>query len=1793
MREQTTILVVDDMEINRAILAELFQSECTVLEAENGQEALDLLKARPEIDLVILDIVMPVLDGFATLKVIRGEPSWAHLPVVICTEHAEVDVQVRALDLGSTDFITKPFNARVVRHRIRNLIEMREMERKIAEQQRAHQLRDTLSSIVSPLGLFEFTENHVKALYMNQSMSDMVTSACGSTTAFSTDMLGTLYPEDAQLLVELLQGNQKNGTPVDMTYHITRQDGTVATHELHALSIRYEHFQNPIYLTSISDVTDQRRTELALRDADQRLKSLINAVPGGIITFEMSETPRITFFNDTACDIVKLTRAEFQKQAEENVYAFLFPEDVHILRDLAARFLAHPQAMGDTFRVVCKDGEIRWVRLSASPLVTVDGTLLANCVCSDVSVEKESDLKLEQAFKEMQYRSEHDALTALWNRETFNQKAQELLLKNADIPHVLLALNIQRFKVVNELFGTDMGDRVLITLSRGMERLFGDIGVCGRMEADHFMACFPSSELNMERIMHMLDSEMKAQYVDYHIEVLFGVYQVHNVHVAVDQMCDRASMALKTIKGSAVKRYAFYDENMRKNMMEEQGIIEEMNDALEQGQFIPYLQPIYNLNTLTPVSAEVLVRWKHPEKGMISPGTFIPLFERNGFITKLDYSLWEQACAILHRWKVNHMPLVPLSINISRIDLYHPQLCEDLVGLLRKYDLDPSLLKLEITESAYIDDMEVLTAVLRRLRAAGFRILMDDFGSGYSSLNTLKDMPINILKVDMRFLEELEDSPRAASILTSVVRMAKWLELPVIAEGVETKAQLDFLYSIGCDDGQGYYFSRPIPLADFETLLQNVNPENSHRRSSSVQECNLDFLWNPSMDVNLLFNTMIGGMAIFELREGALEVRRVNDAYYHVMGLTPQQVFRDSQDAFEDVFPDDREPLLEACLSALRSDRVEYVTIRRKHGDGHMIWLENKIRHLASDSEFPVFLFIVNDVTTQKEYDLTRTLSQYTQLMRNLFYNVYEVNFTTNQFSEVYHSDGSPLAPPITLEEASQRYKKLYHPDDQELFLKTYDPAYLKASFQHIAPSRALTLEHRKMSPNGSHRWASRTFIKIDGPGHEDVYLLCTSSDGDKADRQMLVSDIQKNLESIANNVLMGLCLYEYLDGQVKLLYVSDNYKRMLGYTPLEFTTFGKDPFACVFPEDQAALMDALKELCRTGLPFGLEFHVQRKNGGVGCFRTESSALYSAPGEPMLVLASNADITELKQTQEHLYSLLNEIPIGVGIIEFEGAPSLAYLNQPLAQIFGYDKEELRGKAPEELADILPFYSKDGVAEKVQDAELLQASPSTSRVYSCKRKDGKAIWVRFYYTLTHLEKGMPICCIAASEVTHYVESSRTLQWEQERSRLLSEYADLLTFDYDVPKDALTLHFHPLLGEAYTQVTENHLHALAQSTMLLDQFKPLYQKALQAACAEPLENTLEFPASFEGEPYHWCRVHFVSIADESDQVFRIVGRVLDIDREKHAEELLQVELQYRKAFLSETLYVFDYDLATKQYELLHSAPEAETRYFPYDQYTFEGKNTASFHPDDLPHIENLFSEPYLHGLYEKRHDELKFQARIKGTREEWVWTEITVHLLEASENNPPKLLFYLKVVDRQKRAEAELRKRAELDPVSTLLNRRTTQERIVQLLEENPDLSYAFFLLDIDDFKHVNDTHGHAIGDAVILTVAKALKKSFRASDLFGRLGGDEFVAFMGYSGDEGLVHVKAQKTLAILQEMAVTNHPGIRVSASLGISLAPKDGTDFETLYKNADAAMYQAKALGKNGYALLGSEPQA
>lgn len=420
------------------------------------------------------------------------------------------------------------------------------------------------------------------------------------------------------------------------------------------------------------------------------------------------------------------------------------------------------------------------------------------------------------------YLATYDELTGIYNKQAFYTKTKEMLLDNPDKNFDLLRINIERFKVLNDLFGESTGDKLLRYIGKFLKEINLPLCVSGRLYADNFVVCYEAGKGDSRRMINTLQMVADSFAINNRTILSFGLYRIDDKTLPVSVMCDRANMALWKAKGNFKNPYCEYDEKMRQQVLKEQKIINAMEMAIQNKEFTLYLQPKYNIEKGTIIGAEALVRWISQENGFISPGDFIPVFENNGFVYEVDKFIWEESCRYLRKWLDEGREVHPISVNVSRIDLYDPKLVKHLVDLREKYQLPSQYLELEITESAYTEDPEQIITITRQLREAGFVILMDDFGTGYSSLNMLKDIQIDVLKLDMGFLKSSDYSAKGGNILTAILKMAESLKMQTIAEGVETKEQVEFLKSIGCKYVQGFYYSKPLPIEDFEKLISDT-----------------------------------------------------------------------------------------------------------------------------------------------------------------------------------------------------------------------------------------------------------------------------------------------------------------------------------------------------------------------------------------------------------------------------------------------------------------------------------------------------------------------------------------------------------------------------------------------------------------------------------------------------------------------------------------------------------------------------------------------------------------------------------------------------------------------------------------------------------------------------------------------------------------------------------------------------------------------------------------------------------
>lgn len=406
------------------------------------------------------------------------------------------------------------------------------------------------------------------------------------------------------------------------------------------------------------------------------------------------------------------------------------------------------------------------------------------------------------------------------NPKLFTKRCANTVKANPDKNIAFIQFDVERFKLINETYGVDIGDELLQFINDSLALVCTEEQPFCRLTADVFMivTTFETQD-DLVAFIRRVES-MLCGYKNMEYRLVFGVAVVDDRTVHTRRHGDNASLARQMIKGNALENIGFYNTNMKSKLQKKQAIEDDMHKALLNGEFVMYLQPKHSIKTGRIIGAEALARWQHPTKGMISPGDFIPVFEENGFILKLDTFIWEEACARIRSWIDNGITPVPISVNVSREYLQTYDVVEKITELLKKYDIPISLLELEITES--IDGVGV-EDIVKKMKDAGFTMLMDDFGSGYSSLNMLKTTQFDVLKIDRSFLSEFMESARGRKIIEHTISMSQDIGLDIIAEGVETIEQAEFLSECGCDSAQGFYYSKPIPVAEFDKRLVEVN----------------------------------------------------------------------------------------------------------------------------------------------------------------------------------------------------------------------------------------------------------------------------------------------------------------------------------------------------------------------------------------------------------------------------------------------------------------------------------------------------------------------------------------------------------------------------------------------------------------------------------------------------------------------------------------------------------------------------------------------------------------------------------------------------------------------------------------------------------------------------------------------------------------------------------------------------------------------------------------------------------
>ena len=483
-------------------------------------------------------------------------------------------------------------------------------------------------------------------------------------------------------------------------------------------------------------------------------------------------------------------------------------------------------------------------------------------------------------------KDDRDELTGLLREKSFFAIARKRITEEKLNGWCLVSIDIEHFKLFNDWYGREAGDILLQKIGNVLEREEKETqGLAGYLGQDDFCLLIPYDSSRIDRLYEEIHELIVEQGTLIGFLPAFGISLVDG-SIPVMDLLDRASLATDQVKGDFHSRIRLYRPSMHRKTEEEYFLLSEFQNGLKKKELFFCLQPRCRISTGRIVGAEALARWKTADGKVLLPAVFVPILEKYGFVVDLDQYIWEEVCIWLRSWMDAGNEPLPISINVSRVDIFTLDVPAHFEGLIEKYRLPKSALKIEITESTYVDDSSLVGEAVQKLREQGFTVLMDDFGSGYSSLNMLRSLNVDIIKLDGQFLRmDDEDGIKGLHILENIINMTKTMGVPVIVEGVENLEQVNFLSNLGCRYAQGYVFYRPMPVKDFEKLIQD---ENRVDRSGISFKANQQFHIREFLDRNIysdsMLNKILGATAFYAWDGERVDIVRFNEQFYEEVG---------------------------------------------------------------------------------------------------------------------------------------------------------------------------------------------------------------------------------------------------------------------------------------------------------------------------------------------------------------------------------------------------------------------------------------------------------------------------------------------------------------------------------------------------------------------------------------------------------------------------------------------------------------------------------------------------------------------------------------------------------------------------------------------------------------------------------------------------------------------------------------------------------------------------------------------
>lgn len=896
--------------------------------------------------------------------------------------------------------------------------------------------------------------------------------------------------------------------------------------------------------------------------------------------------------------------------------------------------------------------------------------------------------------------------TRIYRREIFLQEVDRML-ENLENPqdYCMLAIDIEYFKLFNEWSGLAAGDRFLQGIAEILALSQTEYqGVSGYMFGDDFAVFAPYNKDGAQELYNKLVTLMKSFDANGNFFPMIGIYQLEEgENQPASIMYDRACFAQAEAKGNLVKRICYYEKSLQDKLAEEQHLIRGLQMALQEGAITYYLQPKCDIRSGRIVGAEALVRWIDTQKGVISPEVFIPVLEKTGLISRVDVYVWEAVCRDIRKWMDQGKTPLPISVNMSRKDIYIIDAVEILKNLMAKYRLDSQLLEIEITESAYAENDSHTKRLLTELRTNGFRTSMDDFGSGYSSLNMLKDVNVDVLKIDMYFLKFDEHSyVKSMGIIETIINMAKVLEIPVIAEGVENENQVRMLQEIGCFYAQGYYYYRPMPMVDFYRLIEDRDRmDTSGILAVRGDYLSLKELLNNQLISYSMLDRMLGAFAFIECDGKSLYRIKANEEYYQIVSLKTTEDISDmrKKNLQEFVHPADWGELMKAFVDIGETPLVSRKAIYRGRYEGQEYsWYMANVHFLKRQEYSHICLAQVSDITEQikREQDLEdskRALREVIHITEN-DRDFMKLSPEKQQLAFQLYSNVLPMGMiggycekdwPLFF--VSNEIIKMLGYDSYDEFAvsvqgKVANTIYyedlsrvIKDVRQEYYEGQEYVTTYRMVRKDGSVFWVLDRGRVMETEDHRLAILSFCVDITEIMERQHKLSDqvialSEQNRELLyLNNQLPGGYHRCADTPDYDFLYISNRFLEVFGYSREEIKELFDDKFMnMVHPDDRKNMVNAVNILDGTERLLNIEYRMKAKKGYIWVIDQTNRMDYN--GE-IFYQGSVVDVTETVALRNNMKLLMKSTGEDILILTTKGGE----IKQFNVLTYGYMKKQ--------------------------------------------------------------------------------------------------------------------------------------------------------------------------------------------------------------------------------------------------------------------------------------------------------------------------------------------------------------------------------------------------------------------------------------------------------------------------------------------------------------------------------------